>query len=102
MQIMGGRSRLGMEYLAHASMGGEKTLHRCKDHWTKQVCSMRAFSNLCLLGYVARQGLQRPQSPLNTISGFGWNDERGVIMADDDVWDTFIKVHHPVPICSLF
>ncbi|TFK81401.1 hypothetical protein K466DRAFT_502170, partial [Polyporus arcularius HHB13444] len=24
---------------------------------------------------------------------FSWNDERGVIMADDNVWDTFIKSH---------
>lgn len=27
-------------------------------------------------------------------SGFTWDDEREMILADDDVWDVYIKVYH--------
>lgn len=29
---------------------------------------------------------------LNKVSGFGWDEDRKVVKAEDDVWDTFIEV----------
>ena len=32
---------------------------------------------------------------LRGLSGFGWDEDRKVVVASDEVWDEYIKVSHP-------
>lgn len=75
--------------------GAEKTPNGCRDHWTLVSSfylthSFRAscFSNLYYKlksAYVAVDWLR------HKASGFGWDEERSVVTALDDVWDRLVS-----------
>ncbi|TFK78634.1 hypothetical protein K466DRAFT_606798 [Polyporus arcularius HHB13444] len=61
--------------LANPSVGGVKSADGCREHWTKQL--VKDYNQVHTL--------------ITTISGFGWSEERGVVTAEDAVWDELIK-----------